>query len=98
MIKTLDYDLLYAGPLFFLERYLRLFGLDMAMKDLESARVGSLAKDLLKLTVLDTVYVKYHAAVIAASALLLSINLNSSCNAIHFGLPSCLVHLRVKCF
>ena len=29
IIRTLDWNLLYAGPLFFLERFLRLFGLDM---------------------------------------------------------------------
>lgn len=40
VIKTLDWSLLYAGPLFYLERFLRIFGLDLATMDLESARVS----------------------------------------------------------
>ena len=33
VIKLLDWDLLIPGPLFFLERYQRIFGLDMERAD-----------------------------------------------------------------
>lgn len=97
VIRTLDWGLLFAGPLFFLERYLRLFGLDQAKHHYEAARTSSLAKDLLRLTILDTIFLRFHCAVIAASALLLSININSSPAAQQFGMPSRLPNLRGKC-
>ena len=59
VIKTLDWDLVIAGPLFFLERYQRIFGVDQEKLNYEATRVGSLARDLIRLIILNPAFIGY---------------------------------------
>jgi len=86
--KTLDFDLLFASALFFLERFQRLFSLDQTKDDSKEARVNSLSRDLLHLVLLNPIFISFPQSHIAASVLLLSINIINSSHSACLGKPS----------
>ena len=88
IIRMLDWDLQFPCPLFFLERYQRIFGLDQEKIDVDAARVGNLARKLIRCMLLSSNYLRFKPSHLAATALLLSIGINSSPNAGLMGLPA----------
>lgn len=59
VIKLLDWDLFIPGPLFFLERYQRIFGVDQENTDSDSARVGNLARKMMRCMLLSSNYLRF---------------------------------------
>jgi hypothetical protein len=98
VISRLDWDLLIPSPVFFLERYQRIFGLDQEKEEHDSHRVGQLAKKMMRSALLHSSSLKFKPSQIAAAALLLSINISSSPAAQQVGLPARLTNLRSKAF
>lgn len=74
VIRTLDYSLHYTCPIVFLERYQRIFGVDEESKDQESHLVGELARRFLRCLVSHSSFLHFKTSQMAASALLLSMN------------------------
>ena len=59
VIKLLDWDLFIPGPLFFLERYQRIFGVDQEHVDSDAARVGNLARKMMRCMLLSSNYLRF---------------------------------------
>ena len=87
IIKTLDYELHYTCPIVFLERYQRVFNLDMECADEEAALVGDLSRRILRVMVSHSAFLRYKTSQMAASALMLAINIHQSPIAKSIGLP-----------
>ena len=77
-------------PIFFLERFQRIFGVDQELTDSDDTRVGNLARKMLRCMLLSSTYLRFKPSQVAAAALLLSININSSVCAQLMGAPSVL--------
>ena len=77
-------------PIFFLERFQRIFGVDQELTDSDDTRVGNLARKMLRCMLLSSTYLRFKPSQVAAAALLLSININSSECAQLMGAPSVL--------
>merc|ERR1712060_639613 len=60
----------------------------------EAARVASLSKDLLRLILLNPIFTGFKQSVLAASVLLLSINISTSPAACEMGFPSRITTLK----
>jgi hypothetical protein len=56
IITLLDWDLHILTPIFFLERFQRIFGVDQEATDSNDARVGELARKMLRYMLLRSVY------------------------------------------
>ena len=78
VIRMLDWDLHMVGPIFFLERYQRIFGVENERNDPEATRVGGLARKIIRCLLLSSNYLRFKPSQIAAAALVLSININGS--------------------
>lgn len=65
-------------PIFFLERFQRIFGVDQEAIDLNDQRVANLARKMLRCMLLSSIYLRFKPSQVAAVALVLSININSS--------------------
>ena len=75
IIKKMDFDFNYDSPLVFLERFLRLTGLQ------SHKFILSLSKEILKLIITDYSLVRHKPSILAASTLVLSQKLHlSTCN------------------
>ena len=96
VIRTLDWDLHMLGPIFFLERYQRIFGVENEKSDPDAARVGGLARKILRCLILSSNYLKYKPSQMAAAALMLSININGSPCAQLMGANSTLYFLKER--
>ena len=75
VITLLDWDLLIMTPIFFLERFQRIFGVEQEKTDSSDARVGNLARKLLRCMLLSSTYLRFKPSQVAAAALILSINI-----------------------
>ena len=96
IIKKLDFDLRFTSPIMFLERYQRIYGIDL--RDDENAKhVDKLARRLLQVMVGHSSFLNFKASQMAGAALLLSMNmLQSQTLANLLGLPSQLSNLYQK--
>lgn len=98
VITLLDWDLQIVTPIFFLERYQRIFGVDREASDPSDARVVNLARKMLRYMLLSSVYLRFKPSQVAAAALILSININSSHCSQLMGAPCVLQRLEEKAF
>lgn len=78
IIRLLDFDLLVPSPLFFMDRYQRIFGLEQERSDPNALRVANVARKMIRCMLLSQSFLRFRPSVIAASALLLSIGINMS--------------------
>lgn len=76
VIKTLDYELHYNCPIIFFERYQRIFGLDQELMDEEAEKIGDLARRFMRCMVSSSYFLRFKVSQIAASALILAINVH----------------------
>ena len=98
VITLLDWDLLIMTPIFFLERFQRIFGVEQEKTDSSDARVGNLARKLLRCMLLSSTYLRFKPSQVAAAALILSININGSECSKLMGAPTVLHNLKDKAF
>ena len=77
IIRTLDFNLRKVSQIQFLERYLRLFGLDN-VKDKRSMQIAALAGQYCKFMQREACFLKFKPSHKAAASLLFSINLIQS--------------------
>lgn len=78
----------YTCPIVFLERYQRIFGLDMEQSDEQSRMIGDLARRFIRCMVSHSSFLKFKTSQISAAALILAINVYQSPIAEQIGLPS----------
>ena len=78
VIRLLDWELIIPGPLFFLERFQRIFGLDQEKSDQDAARVANVARKMIRCMLLSSTYLRFKPSQIASAAILLSIGINGS--------------------
>ena len=78
ILHKLDWDIIHPTPLFFLERFLRIFGLDQEKNDKTAALVANVGRRMIRCLLLSSSYLRFKSSQIAASALLLSIGINMS--------------------
>lgn len=78
VIRLLDWDLSMVGPIFFLERYQRIFGVESERIDPDAARVGGLARKIIRCLLLSSQFLRFKPSQVAAAAVMLSININGS--------------------
>ena len=86
IIRTLDFDLQYAGPLQFLERYQRVYNLDQVKRDKEAYALDYLARSFCRSLLRCKGWLTLKPSQIGASALILAINVSTSPLAQHVGL------------
>ena len=72
IIHVLDFDLNRPSPIFFLERFQRLFGLTEERTEFNKAFVAGVAHNMIRCFAMSSDYLLYSAAQIAASAMLFS--------------------------
>ena len=90
ILLTLQFALHFAGPIPFLERYQRIFGLDEEANNPDLKQVGFTARQFCKYAQRYGQFLDFKPSQLAAAAILLSINLNLSPVGPHVGLK----HLR----
>ena len=78
IINHLDFELHNVGPITFLERYLRIYNLDMTKTDVEASAISSLARAFCKMVLRDASYLDMKPSQLAASALTLAVNISKS--------------------
>ena len=80
MIRVLDFNLRKASPILFLERFLRLFGLDKMTnnKAIKVTHVILLASQYCRFMQHESCFLKFRPSQMAAASLLFSINLIQS--------------------
>lgn len=67
-----------VGPITFLERYLRIYNLDLTKTDVEASAISSLARAFCKMMLRDSGYLDIKPSQLAASALTLAVNISKS--------------------
>ena len=77
LIRTLDFSLRQLSPVQFLERFLRLFGLDNS-KAKTSKKLKALAAHYCRFMLQESLFLRFRPSQIAAASLLFSINLMKS--------------------
>lgn len=75
LICKLDFSLHFAGPIPFLERYLRIFNLDKVVAKGSVTTIKFLAESLCRLSMRTQSYLRLKSSQVAASALTLAVNL-----------------------
>ena len=75
ILLMLDFDLQYVSPLAFLERYLRLFGMDQESKSKGFDRFTQLTTQLIRVIMRDQIYLDLKPSVIAALCLTVAVNI-----------------------
>ena len=78
IIRTLDFSLRYVSPIHFLERYLRLFGIEKGEKNALGDQLSSMSHQYCRFMLREAKFLKYNPSAIAAASLLCSINLSQS--------------------
>ena len=73
VLNALQFDLQFVSPLLFLDRYQRIFGLDLESTDSDSAKVGGLARDFCLFMQREASFLQYRPSQVAASALVLAV-------------------------
>lgn len=81
-MRALDWDLHYVTPLLFLERYTRLFGLDVQSKtslsSSEKNNLNLLARQICRAVFFSQISLNLKPSQVASSAIILAINLTIS--------------------
>ena len=98
VIKLLDWDLLVPTPLFFLERYQRIMGVDQESTDPDALRVGNLARKVMRCMLLSSSILQFKPSQIAAASLTLSIAITNSPCAQLMGAPQPRESIHAKGF
>ena len=75
IIRILDFSLLTASPITFMERYMRIFGVDQVGKDEDADMVSALARKVISIMIKDRSILNYKPSQIGAASLLLSLNI-----------------------
>ena len=78
IIKSLCFDLWQASPVAFLERYLRIFNLDLCHADEEAFMISVLAFSFCKVLLRSNTYLTLRPSQVAAAALTLAVSLSKS--------------------
>jgi transcription initiation factor TFIIIB Brf1 subunit/transcription initiation factor TFIIB len=78
MIRLLDFDLHFTGPIPFLERFQRIYNLDQVRRDREAYALDFLARNFCRAMLRSQSYLTLKPSQVAAAALMLAINLSSS--------------------
>lgn len=79
VLLTLDFELHFVSPLPFLERFLRLYGLDLFAKQSECApQLSKLARKFCRTFAREPVSLQFRSSQVAASALILALNVSLS--------------------
>ena len=78
IIKSLDYELHFTGPILFLERYLRIYNLDLVRTDREAHTLNLLAHTFCRMILRTQVYLSFKPSQIAAAVLTLAVNVSTS--------------------
>jgi cyclin B len=86
ILKTLKFSLHYVGPIPFIERFQRLFGLDQEAQDHDFKQVGFTARQFCKYMQRYGQFLQWKPSQLAAAAFILSINLNLSAVGPNVGL------------
>lgn len=76
ILQTLDFDLQWHSPLSFLERYQRVLQLDMEKTNTLNLKIGYSARKLLRHMMHKSQFLAYRPSQIAATAILVAIDLN----------------------
>ena len=98
VIKSLDYELHYNCPIIFIERYQRIFGIDLERYDEDAEKIGDLARRFIRCLVGHSAFLRFKVSQIAAAALLLAINIHQSPLAESLGLPGRLRNIYARGF
>ena len=75
MLTLLEFDLKYNSPIFFLGRYLHLFGLDTEQADPMLSTVSAMAHRLCQLLQREPAYLRLKPSQIASACLMFAINI-----------------------
>lgn len=86
IIKSLDYELHFTCPLLFLERYLRIYNLDLIKSDREAHTLSLLAHTFCRMILRTQVYLSLKPSQIAAAVLTLAVNVSTSPIAASLGI------------
>ena len=78
IIRMLDFDLHFTGPIPFLERFQRIYNLDQVKRDREAFALDYLARNFCRSMLRSKAYLVMKPSQIGASALILAINLSTS--------------------
>ena len=78
IIKMLDFSVRTVSPCHFLERYLRLFGIDGKKQDKNARQVANLARNYCKFMQREAPFLAYKPSATAAASLVLAINISQS--------------------
>ena len=78
IIRMLDFDLHFTGPIAFLERFQRIYNLDQIKRDREAYAIDFLARNFCRSILRSSTYLTLKPSQIGASALILAINLSTS--------------------
>ena len=73
VLNALEFDLQFVSPLLFLDRYQRIFGLDLEGEDTASEKVGGLARDFCLFMQREASFLEYRPSQVAAAALILGV-------------------------
>ena len=73
ILKALQFDLQFISPIFFLERYQRVFGVDLEDIDITSRKIGRLARDFCFLMQRDADFLQFRPSQIAATSLVFAV-------------------------
>ena len=73
ILKVLKFDLQFVSPLPFLDRYQRVFGLDLEEADSASRKVGALARDFCLFMQREAHFLQFRPSQQAAAALVLAV-------------------------
>ena len=72
ILIQLQFDVDYTSPIFFLERYQRLFGLDQEQSDSTIGAIGAAARNLCQMTQREVAYLSLKPSQVAAASLLMA--------------------------
>ena len=75
ILTRLQFDLKYCSPIFFLERFQRLFGLDVEQKDSLASMVGCMSRNMCLLMLREAHFLNYKPSQIASASIMLALNL-----------------------
>ena len=89
IIKELKFEMHYAGPIPYLNRFQRLFNIDQEKANQGAKQVGFAARQFCRFMMRKPEFLQFKASQQAAAAFLLALNLANSANSTKLGL----VHL-----
>ena len=96
VIGMLDFDLQYIGPMPFLERFQRIYNLDLVKREQEAFALDYLARNFCRSMLRSRQYLNFKPSQMAAASLILAINLSMSDLAPKVGLQKIIQDLNLK--